>query len=115
MNKRHIILGAVACITCLVALMMRPDILGALIVFVFLGMVPGTDITLPWWVTLGAMAIALIFAIRWVFDEPVYRPIATPKDRARRVTARRKVIKQTSSRAQVKHTKPVRKIARAKA
>lgn len=108
MNSRHIVFTILAVAACLIAVIIRPDIIAAVIALVFVGIVPGTTLTIPSWVTLSIMLVLLIMAIRWVFDEPVYRPQATNKDLARRATARRKVIRHTSTARRTAARKAVR-------
>lgn len=95
-RRTHIIVAIVVFALC--ALLLNPGLLSAIFVFLFLGIVPGTDITLPWWVMILAFLIALAFGIRWLLDQPVYQPVATNKDLALRRTARKRVLKQTSTR-----------------
>ena len=95
-RRSHIIIALA--VFALLVLIIKPEILSALFVFLFLGIVPGTDITLPWWVMILAFLIALAFGIRWLLDQPHYQPVATNKDRALRRSARKRVLKQTSTR-----------------
>lgn len=96
--RRHPILISLIVISVLI-LFMYPELFSALFVLVFMGVVPGTAITLPSWVTLSLFVIALIFGIRWLLDQPSYRPVATHQDLSRRAAARKRVLKQTSRRA----------------
>lgn len=110
MNARHVIIASLIALAGAVTLIVYPDIFATLFALIFIGVVPGTSLTIPSWLSLGIMTLLLIVAIRWVFDTPVYRPQATTQDLARRAGARRKVLKHASSR---RHT-PTHKTARAK-
>lgn len=95
-RRNHIIIAAA--VFALIALLLNPGLLSAIFVFLFMGIVPGTDITLPWWVTLLGFFAALALGVRWLLDQPVYQPVATNKDLALRRTARKRVLKKTSAR-----------------
>ncbi len=95
-RRSHIIIALA--VFALFVLLLNPSFLSTIFVFLFLGIVPGTDITLPWWVMILAFLVALAFGIRWLLDQPVYQPVATNKDRALRHAARKRVLKQTSTR-----------------
>ena len=95
-RRSHIIIALV--IFVLLALLIKPGILSALFVLVFMGIIPGTDITLPSWGSLLTLFAALIISIPWVLYRPVYQPMATTADLARRHSARKRVLKQTAMR-----------------
>lgn len=95
-RRRHIIIAIV--VFALVAVLIKPNIVSAFFVFIFMGIVPGTNYTLPSWVSLLGLFLALMLSIRWLLYQPTYQPVATTKDRALRHAARRRVLKQTSVR-----------------
>lgn len=95
-RPRHIIFALAVFLG--LAVIIKPELISMLFVLVFLGVVPGTDITIPAWVPMLGFTVALIFSIRWLLDQPVYHPVATAKDRSLRASARRRVLKQTSPR-----------------
>lgn len=95
-RRKHIIIAAV--VFMLLAFILKPNLLSIIFVFIFLGIIPGTDITLPWWVAILGFLFALVLGIRWLLHQPVYQPVATTKDKSLRHTARKRVLKQTSAR-----------------
>ncbi len=95
-RRRHIIIAIV--VFAMVAILIKPSILSALFVFIFMGIVPGTNYTLPSWVSLLGLFLALMLSIRWLLYQPTYQPVATTKDRALRHAARRRVLKLTTPR-----------------
>lgn len=95
MKRHHVAITLIAALACFVAVIIRPDLIATVFAFVFLGYVPGTDFTIPSWVSLAIMTILVVLGFRWIFDEPVYRTLATPKDLSRRASARRKVLRRT--------------------
>lgn len=114
MNSRHFLIALAVCAACFVVVALRPEIIVSIFVLIFIGVIPGTSLTVPSWITLGIMILLLIMAIRWVFDEPVYRAYVTPKDLARRDSARRKVLRRTRVRVTAKDTTPATAPARLK-
>lgn len=97
--RRHHILTALVVFT-VVALILKPDLLSTLFIIFFMGIVPGTAITLPWWLTLSVFTIALLFSIRWLLTRPGYHPVTTSSERSQRHIARKRVLKQTATRKQ---------------
>ena len=95
MKRHHIALTGFATLAAFVAIIVRPDLIATIFAFVFLGYVPGTDFIIPSWISLAIMTLLVVLGFRWIFDEPVYRPLATPKDLSRRASARRKVLRRT--------------------
>lgn len=80
------------------AVIAKPELISMFFILVFVGVVPGTQITIPSWVSMLGFVIALIFGIRWLFDQPIYHPVTTPKEKSLRAAARRRVLRQTSAR-----------------
>ncbi|TAH33288.1 hypothetical protein EYC58_01510 [Candidatus Saccharibacteria bacterium] len=96
-RRWHITTALMAC--ALLTLLLKPDLLSTLFIIFFMGIVPGTAITLPWWATLSVFAIALLFSIRWLLTRPGYHAVTTAKDRSDRHAARKRVLKQTATRS----------------
>ena len=97
-RRRHILIALV--VFTVVALILKPDLLSTLFIILFMGVVPGTAITLPWWLTLSVFMIALAFSVRWLLTRPAYHPVTTPSDRSQRHAARKRVLKQTTAHKQ---------------
>ena len=95
MKRHHLALSIIVILALFVSITLRPDLIALLFALVFLGFIPGTTATIPSWVTLGVMTLLVVAGVRWIFDEPVYRSSATPKDLSRRAAARRKVLRRT--------------------
>nr|ALS89055.1 ABC transporter transmembrane region protein [uncultured bacterium] len=94
-RPRYITLALVAIVV--LALVIKPELISALFVFVFLGVIPGTQMTVPAWLSLVAFAAVFVLAIRWLLDTPVYRPAMNSQDKTRRHAARRRVLKQSAA------------------
>lgn len=95
MKRHHVAITLIAALACFVAIIIRPDLIATVFAFVFLGFVPGTTLVIPSWITLGIMILLVVAGVQWIRDEPVYRSYNTPKDLARRSSARRKVLRRT--------------------
>ncbi len=100
MDIRRIALIIVLVVFSLVALLLKPDLLSTLFILFFMGIVPGTAITLPWWLNLSVFTIALLLSIRWLLTRPGYHPVTTSSERSQRHIARKRVLKQTATRKQ---------------
>ena len=96
-RPRHIILTLVVFLVLTVSL--RPELISMFFILVFVGIVPGTQLTIPSWVTMLGFVIALAFGIRWLFDQPVYHPVTTSKEKSLRAAARKRVLKHTAIRS----------------
>jgi len=82
------------------AVMIQPQTISALIFFVFLGVIPGTDIVIPSWIMLPAFLLLAVLLMRWVIKQPTKAAVTT---HARRTTATvattpRKTIRHQASR-----------------
>lgn len=93
-RRRYIIISLAVFVA--LSVIIKTDAISKLFVLLFMGIVPGTDVVLPWWVTVFGFFIALALSIRWLLDQPMYHHETTTKDRARRNTARKRVLKQTT-------------------
>jgi len=101
-RRHHIIIAAI--VLAGIAIMVQPSLLSSLFIIIFMGIIPGTSIVIPAWLTLLGFIILAVLAVRWLLDSPAYRPVPTSRDRARRQTARRRVLRHTTG-----YTHPVRK------
>lgn len=95
-RSRHIIFALVVFLV--LAVIIKPELISMFFILVFVGVVPGTQITIPSWVPMLGFIVALIMSIRWLLDQPIYHPVATSKDKSLRAAARKRVLKQTSTR-----------------
>ena len=95
-RPRHFIIASVVFLV--LAVIAKPELISLFFVLVFVGIVPGTQLTIPSWVTMLGFVIALALGIRWLLDQPVYHPVATSKEKSLRTAARKRVLKQTATR-----------------
>lgn len=101
-RRHHLIIAAI--VLAGIVVMMQPSILSSLFIIIFMGIIPGTSIVIPAWLTLLGFIVLAVLAVRWLLDSPTYRPVPTSRDRTRRQAARRRVIRRASTQSH-----PVRK------
>ena len=61
-------LGIIVGIACIVALM-QPDVLNAVVAFLFVGVIPGTSYRLPFWATMLIATISALMLIASLFRQ----------------------------------------------
>ena len=108
MSRRNILVGVG--LLCLIILLVRPEILGGLFAFIFLGLIPGTQLSLPFWAMLIVYAIGAILVIRWLISQPLYVGNLAKQEKTARAIARKKVTAKKKSPAT--RRRPSRKAAR---
>lgn len=95
MSRRNILVGVG--LLCLIILLVRPEILGALFAFIFLGLIPGTQLSLPFWAMLIIYALGAILVIRWLISQPLYVGNLAKQEQTARAIARKKVTAKKKS------------------
>lgn len=83
-------------------LIVRPEILGSIFALVFLGLIPGTDFSIPSIVMFPIYAVVAILVIYWLVRQPMYVGNMSRQEKTARSIARKKVLAKK---------KPVRKSA----
>lgn len=58
--------------TIILIIVIQPFIFNAVCTFLFAGVIPGTDIVLPFWAMSLILASLAFTAIKWVRKEPIY-------------------------------------------
>lgn len=76
-------------------LLIRPDILGVIFALVFLGMIPGTTLSLPFWLMLIVYVLGALIIVRWLAQQPMYVGNMSRQEKTARAIARKKVISKT--------------------
>lgn len=75
----------------------QPVVINALIAFLFAGVLPGTNIILPFWATsLIALMIGFL-AIRWLMKDPLYIGDSAYQQKQAKAKARNYVLSQTKT------------------
>ena len=93
---KRIIIVLFAFIALCVALT-SPYVLNTIVNFVFLGLIPGTDITVPFWLMLIAFIAVTILLIRWLTNQPLYIGSLASQEQTARQIARKKIAKKVSA------------------
>ena len=89
----------------IIALLSRPEVAGSLVAFLFIGIIPGTAISLPFWeMTLLFLATALI-CLGWLNRQPLFIGDKVHQQKTAKLAARKKVIGQTQKLSATKSTK----------
>lgn len=94
MNKQMII--KLVALVVIVVLALKLDVLGGLFALVFLGMIPGTDLSIPPAVMMIGYPIAIIAAVFWLAHQPLYVGSREKQEKTARAVARKRVAKKTS-------------------
>lgn len=104
MTRKQLFVGLCAFVVFI--LLVRPEILGALFALVFIGMIPGTNASVPSLVMFIAYALMAIFVILWLARQPMYIGNKTKQEKIARSLARKKVLnkKKTTPKRRVRKT-----------
>lgn len=88
------------------------DLFNSLFLFIFLGVIPGTDMRVPSWamITLAVLSSALI--IRWITIQPMYIGNLAEQERTARQLARKRVAHKISKRPAAKKKPATRSVRR---
>jgi hypothetical protein len=103
--KRTIIITLI--ITFLIAVFIWPMILDVLFSFVFLGLIPGTTLSIPPVLMMLLYPIAVLLAIRWLARQPMYFGSKAKQEQTARALARKRITKKTAT-APRRQRKPAR-------
>lgn len=94
MNK--VLVAKVVAVAILVICVVQLNLLGALFALIFLGMIPGTDLSIPPLVMMLTYPIAIVGAIYWLAHQPLYIGSQEKQEKTARAVARKRVAKKTS-------------------
>lgn len=84
----------------IIVLVLQPAVINPLLGLLFLGLVPGTTYTLPFW-TMGVFYLLVIYnCLRYILRQDIYIGDTAQQGKIARRQARNKIVKQTK-------TKPV--------
>ncbi len=88
------------------------DLFNSLFLFIFLGVIPGTDTRVPSWamITLAVLSSALI--IRWITNQPMYIGNLVEQERTARQLARKRVAHKISKKPAAKKKPAIRSVRR---
>ena len=102
MNKR--LVAKVVAVAILVICVVKLNIFSILFALVFLGMIPGTDLSIPPVVMMLLYPLAIIAAIYWLAHQPLYIGSKEKQEKTARAVARKRVAKKTSKTATKRKT-----------
>lgn len=90
--RRYIILTILVCGT--LALITHPAFLGVIFGFLFLGIIPGTSFSIPFWIMLPASLLIGFLAVHWIMHQPMYIGSMEYQEKTARALARKNVAKK---------------------
>lgn len=102
MNKKMIV--KVVALVVAITLALKFDLLGVLFALVFLGMIPGTNLSIPPAIMMIGYPLAIVAAIFWLAHQPLYIGSKEKQDKTARAVARKRVAKKTSKAATKRKT-----------
>lgn len=82
-----------------ILLIVRPEILGSVFALIFLGLIPGTDWSIPSLVMFLVYAVVAVLVIRWLVRQPLYIGNMSKQEKTARAIARKKVLKSKAKKA----------------
>lgn len=88
--KRYIII-ALAIIS-IVVVITSPAVFGAVLLFLFLGIIPGTNIVIPFWVMLPVCLLIAVAALQWLILQPLYIGSIPAQEQTARQLARQRIV-----------------------
>lgn len=86
---RYLLIAVIA--ICLAVPLADPVISSALFSLIFLGAIPGTRFSIPFWIMLPATLIASYLLIRWLSRQPLFIGNLDEQEKTARALARKKV------------------------
>lgn len=88
--KRNIILGTGVIATFLT--LTQPVVINSFLGFMFLGIIPGTDVIIPFWVAFLSFIIGSMLLIGWLLTQPLYIGSIAAQEQTAREIARKRVV-----------------------
>lgn len=110
MRKKAFVL-LIAIITIMVLLFV-PDVLNALLAFIFIGIIPGTDFSLPMWAMGLFIVITAAVAVTWLSSQSLYIGDRTYQQKQAKAAAREYVLEKVSKSPAQKSTPRTRSTRR---
>lgn len=94
--KRKQVLIAAGLIVLLIILS-RPEVQSELLAFLFLGVIPGTSVTIPAWIIFIGSLIGASALLHWLRDQPLFIGSQEYQEKLARQLARKKVLALTAT------------------
>lgn len=91
----------------IIVVVSQPIIFNGLFTFIFAGVVPGTDISLPFWAMSLVLATIAFVAIKWVRKEPLYIGDTIHEAQLNKRQAREYVLQKASAKPTVSSRRPL--------
>ena len=86
--------------------LLQPSVMNAFIAFLFAGIIPGTTISLPFWLMSILLVTVAYIAIRWVSKDPIYIGDTPYQQQQNKKAARDYVLRKTAQPAATKSRRP---------
>lgn len=86
--------------------LVQPSIMDAFLTFLFIGIIPGTAITLPFWLMSLLLVTVAYVAIRWVSKDPIYIGDTPHQQQQNKKAARDYVLRKTTQPKSSKQRRP---------
>lgn len=96
MNGLRRIIAITLLICAALALITHPAFMGVIFELVFLGIIPGTALSIPFWIMLPASVLIGFLAIRWIMGQPMYIGNLEHQEKTARALARKNVAKKVA-------------------
>lgn len=95
MNMRRNIAIIILAIGCLL-FVLHPSTLNAVFALIFLGLLPGTSVSIPFWIMLPATLCIAFVLVRWIMHQPMYIGSLETQEKTARTLARKNVAKKVA-------------------
>ena len=89
-------------VVAVILLIVRPEILGSIFALIFLGLIPGTNLSIPSLVMFLVYGIVAVLVIRWLVRQPMYIGNMSKQEQTARSIARKKVLKSKTKKTPVR-------------
>lgn len=86
--------------------LLQPVVMNAFIAFLFAGIIPGTTISLPFWLMSLLLVSVAYIAIRWISKDPIYIGDTPYQQQKSKQAAREYVLRKTTQTTSAKGRRP---------
>lgn len=102
MNRSAIIF---ICIILALLGLSQPIVIDTMLAFFVLGIIPGTDTTIPFWITFLGFIVSGIVAISWLSTQPLYIGSIPTQEQTARKLARKRITPATKKELPARRTR----------
>lgn len=104
--KRYVLIAA-SIITFLV-IITNPAVIAEAVQFFFLGLIPGTNIIIPFWIMLPGSLVIAAASIHWLRIQPLFIGSIPSQEQTARQLARKRIVPKKKIRQTVSAKRPFR-------